>query len=168
MCKLAHRLQLRKARANPVTFDFFYRKLNFIYFFFRNNMFVHPKYCNRTLCLKQHKIFHENSYRSIENYKKIIFQYLIPEECVEAVILNSSFILHNFLSKSKFELCSNNASRLLFVILMISSKVTMDIHYNNKTWAHFFCISLKQLNQMEIEVILTLNWNVCSFTNFDL
>lgn len=61
----------------------------------------------------------------------------------------------------KLEISQLNVRRLMFTAMLISSKTIHDIPYNNKFWkAISGTYTLEQVNKMEIDMIVLLDWKV--------
>ena len=59
------------------------------------------------------------------------------------------------------EVSNNNIRRLVFVAMMVASKMVTDIPYTNKYWAAISgTFSLRDLNRMEADMLTLLAWNV--------
>ena len=59
------------------------------------------------------------------------------------------------------EVSNNNVRRLVFVAMMVSSKMVTDIPFSNKYWAAISgTFAVKDLNRMEADMLSLLAWNI--------
>jgi hypothetical protein len=68
--------------------------------------------------------------------------------------------LRLLLSPPGFHLCTRNVHRVLLATTVISAKLLDDECYNNQYWASVGGVSLAHLNQLEVEFMSLLNFEV--------
>ena len=53
-----------------------------------------------------------------------------------------------------------NIHRLFAGVLMLSQKMYDDIHYDNDYWSYICGVTLENMNMIELEILLTLDFNL--------
>lgn len=85
------------------------------------------------------------------------------EHLSEAVVLHAFLLIDRLLQTNSgrgFHLCTRNVHRVLLATTLISAKLLDDECYNNTYWASVGGVSLPHLNQLEIEVVSLLDFNL--------
>ena len=85
------------------------------------------------------------------------------EHLSEAVVLHAFLLIDRLLhavSEKGFHLCTRNVHRVLLATTLISAKLLDDECYNNTYWASVGGVSLPHLNQLELEVVSLLDYNL--------
>lgn len=85
------------------------------------------------------------------------------EHLADAVVLHAFLLIDRLLhaqSDKGFHLCTRNVHRVLLATTLISAKLLDDECYNNTYWASVGGVSLPHLNQLEIEVVSLLDYNL--------
>ena len=59
-----------------------------------------------------------------------------------------------------FHLCTRNVHRVLLATTLVSAKLLDDECYNNTYWASVGGVSLHHLNQLEVEAMSLLSFNL--------
>jgi hypothetical protein len=94
-------------------------------------------------------ITYKNNPSSLKTYMtKIIYSTLIQRENIDCIIIYSSLILRDIISKG-VPFNQYTSHRLILIILMLSSKFCEDSSYSNKEWGAIGGISLSNINNME-------------------
>ena len=85
------------------------------------------------------------------------------EHLSHAVLLHAFLLIDRLLhsqSASGFHLCTRNVHRVLLATTLVSAKLLDDECYNNAYWASVGGVSLTHLNQLEVELIKLLHYNL--------
>lgn len=79
-------------------------------------------------------------------------------EC--STLINSLIYLDRICETSVFSITKHNIHKLLFSSILISIKFNEDRAYKNQFYAQVAGVPLKELNKMEYEILLLLNFKV--------
>jgi hypothetical protein len=85
------------------------------------------------------------------------------EHLAEAVLLHAFVMIDRLLhaqSEHGFHLCTRNVHRVLLATTLVSAKLLDDECYNNTYWASVGGVSLSHLNQLEVEAMCLLDFNM--------
>mgnify|MGYP002857892993 CR=1 FL=1 len=99
---------------------------------------------------------------SLHEYRMSLIDKFIGEEYYESVVHAANYILSQCLSNGII-ICSQNIYRISLVIFFIAAKVSMDFPHNVYLWAYFGGISVKELKELEYDMLVFVNWNVIYF-----
>jgi hypothetical protein len=85
------------------------------------------------------------------------------EHLAEAVVLHAFLLIDRLLQRDAskgFHLCTRNVHRVLLATVLVSAKLLDDECYNNHYWASVGGVTLQHLNQLELEVMCLLDFEV--------
>lgn len=113
-------------------------------------------------------IFHSVSVPSITGGDYLVHHLLRlglmrKEHLSEAVVLHAFLLIDRLLQREApkgFHLCTRNVHRVLLATTLVSAKLLDDECYNNNYWASVGGVSLSHLNQLEVEVLSLLNFEL--------
>ena len=94
---------------------------------------------------------------SIKDYMLRIYNY---SKCNNVCSLSSYINLKILIDKGIIKLTIYNIHRLLLISIMIFSKFYDDDYYSNLYWSRIGGISLEDLNNLEIEYLNLLDYNI--------
>ena len=98
---------------------------------------------------------------SMTNFINQIFKSnIIDPDSFDEVILYTVNILNQIKTKGLY-LNYLTSHRIILILLLLSSKICNDQHYDNDMWATFSGLSLKNINMMEINILKLLEFNLC-------
>lgn len=96
----------------------------------------------------------------IKKYIKNIFASgIVNNNNIDGVILYTINLLQ-YLIKKGIVLNSYNCHRLILTLIMISSKIYEEYVYSNSDWAYICGTNLKDINNMEINILKILDYNL--------
>lgn len=78
---------------------------------------------------------------------------------IDGLLIHTIIILNRVLHQN-IQLNHYNAHRLIFICLMISSKIYDEFHYCNGYWSVISGTTLEDVNQMEIELLQYIDYDV--------
>ena len=102
-------------------------------------------------------------------YTKVIPKFTIKDLCFrmetyckmnKSVFIYTIILLNRVLEKKFVSINMYTIYMLTFVLLLISSKMLEDEHYNNGVWARVGGMSLQRLNRLEKTMLKKLEYNV--------
>jgi hypothetical protein len=103
---------------------------------------------------------HKSPKIPIREFIKLIFNHdIINQENSEAIILH----LINMLNKLKVKglyINEFNIHRLIFILILLACKIIEDEFYDNKTWAEIGNMKLNEINNMELSILLILDFDL--------
>ena len=113
-------------------------------------------------------IFHSVSVPSISGGNYLVHHLLRlglakKEHLYEAVVLHALLLIDRLLQREAprgFHLCTRNVHRVLLATSLVSAKLLDDECYNNNYWASVGGVSLSHLNQLEVEVMSLLDFQL--------
>ena len=113
-------------------------------------------------------IFHSVSVPSISGGDYLVHHLLRlglarKEHLSEAVVLHAFLLIDHLLQREApkgFHLCTRNVHRVLLATTLVSAKLLDDECYNNNYWASVGGVSLPHLNELEIELMRLLNFEL--------
>jgi hypothetical protein len=99
---------------------------------------------------------------SIYDYISRIVNYanMSTESVVQALGVIYYLYINNIKGRSSFTVVKHTVHRLILTALVVSAKVFDDLHINNERFAHLGGISLKELNRLEIEYLILINFEL--------
>jgi hypothetical protein len=97
---------------------------------------------------------------SIEQFIKCIFQSnIINIDDIDGVILYTINII-NYLKTKGLYLNYLTSHRIVFISILLSSKIYIDNNYSNKYWAYISNLKLSNINKMELTTLKLVDFDL--------
>jgi hypothetical protein len=91
---------------------------------------------------------------------KLIFDMeIICQENYDAIILHVINMLNKLKIKGLY-INERNIHRLIFILILLSCKIIDDDFYDNKTWSIITNIQLNEINNIELSILLILDFDL--------